>query len=94
MANFTGSLTINGISDSDLVRIFEIKLKHEKSLAFNPQQLQTAMTQQHPGHNPQPIQPQQYNNALFGWQNEDGLEAVHQIISMLLKKEEQQPKAA
>jgi hypothetical protein len=77
---FTGNVTINGISDKELVKILEVKMKHERSITFNPQQLQAIGTNQ-PGQ-------QLYNNVVLAWQNEDGMEAVHKIISLLLKKEE------
>jgi hypothetical protein len=77
---FTGTVTINGVSDTDLVKVLDIKIKHETSVFFNPQQLQ-AVTQGNP---PRQI----YNNVVLNWQNEDGMFAVHKIISVLLKKEE------
>lgn len=80
---YTGALNVNGITDKDLVKILEVKIKHEKSLIFNPQQLQPAQVQGRAQNDPQT-----YNNANFNWQDEDGLEAVHKIISILLKKEE------
>jgi len=92
--NPTGNVVVNGITDEELVKILEIKIKHEKSLTFNPQQLQPVPFSA--GGPPRPGQPQQpahlayYNNATFGWNGEDGLEAVHKIVSMLLKKEGQQ----
>jgi hypothetical protein len=85
---YSGSVTINGLSDQDLVKILEVKIKYEKELYFNPQQLQPV--QQQPPHGAAQI----YNNAMFNWNNEKGLEAVHKIISILLKKEGQQEKAA
>lgn len=82
----TGSVIINGVNDKDLVKILDVKIKHETTLMFNPQQMQV-LTQGNP--------PRQfYNNVNLNWQNEDGLEAVHQIISILLKKEELAEKAA
>ncbi len=83
---FTGTVVLNGLSDKDLVRILEVKIKHERVVQFNPQQLQVVGTNQ-PGQ-------QLYNNVVLNWQNEDGMEAVHQIISILLKKEERAEKAA
>lgn len=95
MANFTGTITINGIGDQDLREILGIKLKHEKSLNFNPQQLQPVVEQRpRPQPQPQATQPQRYDNAVFTWQTDEGLEAVHQVISMLLKKEEHQERPA
>jgi hypothetical protein len=67
--------------------------RRSKSLNFNPQQLHP-VTEQRPGQNPQPVQPQRYNSAVFTWQTDDGMEAVHKILSMLLKKEEHQEKPA
>jgi hypothetical protein len=83
---FTGTVVINGVNDKDLVKILDIKIKHETSVFFNPQQLQ-AISQGNP---PQQV----YNNVVLNWQNEDGMEAVHQIISTLLKKEQRVEKAA
>ncbi|HEX9224842.1 MAG TPA: hypothetical protein VF860_16035 [Candidatus Acidoferrales bacterium] len=83
---FTGQVVINGVNDKDLVKILEVKIKHERSLQLNPQQLQVVGTSQ-----PNVMV---YNNVVLGWQNEDGLEAVHSIISILLKKGEHTEKAA
>ncbi len=83
---FTGSVTINGVTDKDLVKILEIKIKHERILNFNPQQMQQAPNQG----NQTPL----YNNVILSWSNEQGLEAVHEIISILLKKEERKGQAA
>src|SRR5260370_40362862 len=77
---FTGSVTINGVSDKDLVKILEVTIKHEKVVQFNPNQLQVLNTNQ-------PSQ-QLYDNVVLIWQNEDGMFAVHKIISILLEKEE------
>jgi len=79
MAVITGSVVVNGIADQDLIKILEVKVKHEKNLFFNPQQLQPTQVPGQPG--------QVYNNVSLGWNGEDGLEAVHKIISILLKKE-------
>ncbi len=97
MANFTGTLVINGISDLELVKILEIKIKHEKSLGFNPQTLAPVpmvVPQRPPQPQPQQFGSQHYNNATFTWQTDEGLEAVHKVIYMLLKKEEHQEKPA
>lgn len=81
MINPTGSFTVNGITDVELVKILEIKIKHEGTFGFNPQQLQPTAI---PGRPTETI----YNNALFTWNNQKGLEAVHEVLSYLLKKEE------
>jgi hypothetical protein len=94
MFNPTGTVVVSGITDQELVKILEIKIQHEKSLTFNPQQLQpvaaTPAVPPRPPSQPQPqlAKPSYYNNASFGWNGEEGLEAVHKIISMLLKKEQ------
>ena len=87
MQNPSGTLVINGINDSELVKILEIKTKH-KNLVFNPQQLQPL-----PNAQPQ-TQEQHYNGANFNWHDEKGLEALRDIIAMLLKKEHHEEKAA
>lgn len=82
MTNFTGSITVHGITDKELVKILEVKLQHEGQFQFNPQQLQVTNINQ------QGRVQTGYNNAVFGWSSESGLEAVYQIIKFLLKKEE------
>jgi len=86
MTNFSGSITINGITDKELVKILEIKMKHEGQFFFNPQQLQIS-PQNRSG------QETAYNNAVFTWGTESGLDAVYQIMAYLLKKEERQQAA-
>jgi len=39
MVNITGNIVLNGITDPELVKILEIKIRHEKNLNFNPQQM-------------------------------------------------------
>jgi hypothetical protein len=84
MAITNGAVAINGVSDQDLVKILEVKIKHEKVLNFSPQQMQP---QQGPAG-------QTYNNVNLNWSAEGGLKAVHEIISILLKMEERAEKAA
>jgi hypothetical protein len=88
MTNFNGSITVNGITDKELVKILEIKMKHEGQFFFNPQQLQVTNVNR-------PGLPQEsvYNNAVFTWGSEAGLDAVYQIMGYLLKKEERQQAA-
>jgi len=103
----SGTVTVNGINDKELVKILEIKVRHGQSLIFNPQQLQPAQARQAatvtqglagqplPQAQQPPPQPQQYNNAIFVWNDWDGLEAVQEIVSMFLEKEEHHnPKGA
>lgn len=84
MLSPTGSFAINGITDAELVKILEIKIRHEGAFTFNPQQLQPTMAAPRPGAAPVPC----YNNVLFNWSTEKGLDAVHEVIGYLLKKEE------
>jgi hypothetical protein len=80
--NMNGSLTLNGLTDKDLVKLLDIKIRHEQSLNFNPQQMQLTNIQTQTG-----VQ-QVYNNVVLAWSNERGLEAVQEIVRNLLKKEE------
>jgi hypothetical protein len=73
----TGTITVNGITDEELIKILEIKLKH-KAMEFSPSQLQVQKQQN---------QPTRYNAATFTWQDPAGLEGVHQVLGMLLKKQ-------
>jgi len=85
MINPTGSLTINGITDDELAHILEVKAKHTNAFHFNPQGLQPA---------PNAQQQTYYNNATFAWNSEQSLQLVHEIIGFLLKKDDDQAKAA
>ena len=80
-----GGLTLNGISDEDLREILGVKIKYDKTVYFNPQQIQP-VTVQGGG--------QIYNNVSLNWNSDDGLEAVYKVISILLKKEEHLERAA
>ena len=75
-----GQIVLNGISEAQLIVILQEKEKLKK-FGFAPNQLQ-----------PLPIPPQQqgnpavpaYNNAVLTWQNDDGLTAVRDVITILL----------
>jgi hypothetical protein len=69
-----GSITLNGITDHDLVIVFEFKERHEGKLFFNPQQMQVA--QNSPAKS-------QYNNVILTWQNHAGLEVVMELLHRL-----------
>jgi len=86
MVNPNGSLVLNGISDKELVKILEVKIQHENSLTFNPQQLGTVNA--NVGGKSVPT----YNNVVLGWAQENGLEAVQEIVHFLLRKEEEKAK--
>lgn len=87
MLNPNGNFIVNGITDAEFVKILEIKIKHEGHFTFTPQQLQPVPQQ--PGRAPGSV----YNNAVFTWNSEQGLAAVHEIIGYLLKKEERREAA-
>jgi hypothetical protein len=78
----TGSITINGISDSELIEILKIKEKHESDMMFNPASMKP--------HN-EIINGQQkqegYDNAVLAFNNEDGLKAVLGILKVLNHEE-------
>jgi hypothetical protein len=72
----TGSVTMNGITDRDLVIILEVKEKHEGKLTFNPQQMQ-------PVNQPK----QTYNNVTVGWTDHSALKGVQEILQRLAPEE-------
>lgn len=88
----TGNITINGIDDKQLRTLLTVKIEHEGSLIFSPNQLQPLPTPQQPHRpgQPQPQLPQQheqiYNNAVVIWNNEAGLKAVKQLLHELTEK--------
>jgi hypothetical protein len=86
-----GNLVLNGVSDAELVKILEVKMRHESHLGFNPQQMQPNPAPPQPGRPTQPQQGKQvqtYNNVVLAWASENGLEAVQEIVHFLLRKEE------
>jgi hypothetical protein len=82
----SGQITINGISDKELIKILEVKDKQEGSLIFNPQQMQANMQVAHP--NRPPVQPKDaaYNNVILQFTNENGLKAVREILHHLTEE--------
>lgn len=87
---YTGTLVLNGITDRDLVRVLEIKIKSGTRLFFNPQSLQLVSTEPN---EPNQTSVQAYNNAVFVWQDEDGLKAIYEIILALLGRKAQKEAA-
>jgi hypothetical protein len=86
-----GSLVLNAVTDAELVKILEVKIRHEDSLNFNPQVMQALPVPPQPGRPPQPPQPGEqvhaYNNVVLNWTTEKGLGAVQEIVHLLLKKD-------
>jgi len=82
MINISGHITLNGITDKELAKIWEVKARNEKSFLFQPNQMQ-------PVGPPNPNIPEPYyNNVIFNWTGEAGLAIVHEVLTFLLKKEE------
>jgi hypothetical protein len=77
-----GSLTINGITDAELVTILQVKAKFP-SMSFNPHSLQPLM-QAAPNNNQQ--KQTGYNNAVISWVNHDGLSGALEILQALAPK--------
>lgn len=77
----SGNITINGITDEDLIKMLEVKKRHEVDLTFDPRQLQPVME----GPNQQQQHQAGYNNAILGWKTEDGLKAVLEILEHLTR---------
>jgi hypothetical protein len=79
----TGTITINGLTDDDLIVILEEK-KKGKGLGFNPANLQQVQI-------PAPAQPGQprgqqpgYNGVVVTWHNDETLQSVKAILRHLL----------
>lgn len=79
MVNPSGQITLNGITDKELAKIWEFKARNEKSFTFQPNQMQPSGNQQG-----EPF----YNNVLFHFSSEAGLSIVNEVLQFLLKKEE------
>jgi len=73
-----GTMTLQGVTDPELVKILEIKIKHESTFFFNPAGIQPTNTPQN--------KPGAYNNVNFSWNAQEGLEATFEVIKMLLGK--------
>lgn len=70
-----GNLTLNGITEQQLIKILQFKVAHEGQFSFSPNSLQ-------------PFSPAQnvtvYNNATFSWSGDPGLKAVLELVTSLL----------
>jgi hypothetical protein len=79
MLTCTGTITLNGITDRELIQILESKIRNEGKFTFNPQLLQLNQGRTSPE--------TCYNNAIFTWTNEEGLRAIHDITGLLLREQ-------
>jgi hypothetical protein len=73
----SGAVTLNGVSDKQLVTILEAKIKHEGLLGFNPQTIQPAHVNP-----PTPGSPQS-NHVMVTWTNEEGFRAAIALLTEL-----------
>lgn len=71
-----GNITLNGVSEKQVSKIFEFKLAHEGQFSYNP----AAMTQ----FQPQQSTPAIYNGVLIQWNNDDQFKVVLQLLSSLV----------
>ena len=76
-----GSITLNGISDGELGKIWEFKAQNGNKFTFQPNAIQPVMMNS--------TQTGKYNNVIFHWTDEAGFQVVHEITGYLLKKDEQ-----
>jgi hypothetical protein len=70
-----GQLSLNGISDHELVIILEVKERHEGYLGFNPQEMQ-AVNEGNPAR-------VSYNNVILTWTEPADVEVVKEILHRL-----------
>lgn len=69
----SGTITMNGITDQELVKILDAKIRHEGRFTFNPQQLQVANVGGK----------MVYNNAVLVWSTEETLKIVLELLTEL-----------
>lgn len=75
-----GTIVFNGVSDAELVKMLEIKERHEASLDYESSR--TTTQQQGFSQSGQPGQ-KLYQNVAFGWRGTDGLKAALEIFQAL-----------
>lgn len=86
----TGSVTLNGIGDNEFAEIIKVKLKFEGVLQFAPNQMQPIALPGQPGQQAK----QGYNNAVLTWQNERGLKAAIEILTVIEEHQSRRLQAA
>lgn len=75
----SGSLTLNGMTDEDLIKILEVKAKNEQLLEFNPHLTQPVNLVTPPGQRAIP----RYNNVIVNWRSEEGAHLVADLLRQL-----------
>lgn len=79
MINPSGSVTLNGITDTELAHMLEVKSKTSPNVfSFNPAALQAQSNGQ----------ASYYNSATFTFHTDQGLVVAEELISFLLKKDD------
>ncbi|QEE27281.1 hypothetical protein FTW19_04195 [Terriglobus albidus] len=74
----SGSVTLNGLDDKQLVVVLEAKIRNEGKLFFNPQHIQ-----QLPANPARPGGTMLNNNVIVSWQNEEGFKAGIEMQAQL-----------
>jgi len=72
-----GSVTLNALTDKQLVTVLEAKIRHEGMLFFNPQHVQQAQC------NPPRPGVTVNNNVIVTWNNEAGFKAAIELQAEL-----------
>jgi hypothetical protein len=89
---------MSNVTDVEMAHIWKIKAKYGDAFGFNPQGIQVSAAHPgqpvRPGVPNQPAKPTTYNNVVFSWQNQKGLEVVHEVVTYLLRVEEKAEAAA
>lgn len=80
-----GFVTLNGVTDQQLVKVLEAKIKHEGQLEFNTQQVRQEVVGQNKSVN---------NNVTVGWRADQGLLAVIGLLSELVEHEQRSTASA
>lgn len=75
----SGSLTLNGASDHDLIEVLKAKEGHEDIFQFNPQQMSTQ------GVNEAGRTVFKYNNLELSWSRPEGLKIILDVLQRLLE---------
>lgn len=73
----SGQVIINGVSDEEMIVIFQAKEKAGGKFAFTPTNIQIQQM-------PQPGK-QQYNNIAFYWNSPEGAKLVASLLAELAK---------
>ena len=86
----TGTVTLNGISDAELIMILKEKEK-VPSMTFPPNLMSQGTTQRAGMQQPIPTSPAIYNNCQLSWTSDDGIKAVYSILHKLIHGHDKDP---